>query len=89
MGTHASGVLEICHESESEHTGGVRTDSINPLAKGNPKSVQVANAELSHTIKPVIRLSEYFDSILQPIEEIIDILDIHIKVDFPAVGGLG
>lgn len=71
----------ICFDS------GDAVRSINPLSKCNPKSVQVADAELSHTIKPVVRLSEYFHSILQPIEELVDIVDIDIKVDFPARRG--
>ena len=62
----------------NQHSEGTR------LSKRYPKPVQVADDELSHSVKRVMKALHDFHPILKPLVNLIDIVRIDIEIDFPA-----
>src|SRR6185436_5794846 len=52
------------------------------LSEGHPKPVNVADDELPHSVKGVMKAFDYFNSVLQTLIKNLDIVGINVQVDF-------
>ena len=56
------------------------------LCERHPKAVKVADDELAHAIKSVMKSLNDFDSLIQTVEKLVNVVRIDVKIDLPAPG---
>ena len=55
------------------------------LCERHPKAVKVADDELAHAIKSVMKSLNDFDSVLQTVVKLVNVVRIDVKIDLPAM----